>query len=279
VVSNGSEREGAPLIGLSTYVERARFGAWDEHAALLPVSYLHAVASAGGYGALLPPSPLGPAAVLAALDGLVITGGPDVDPRAYGAQAHPQTDDPREERDSWELALCKGAVDLGLPLLAICRGLQVLNVALGGTLHQHLPDVLGNEAHRVAMGQMAPNKVALRAGSTVGSLLGTETEGLCHHHQAVDRLGAGVEVVGFAADGTVEAVEVMGHGFALGVQWHPEDNPADNRLFVALVGAAERYRGARLQRAGEPAPSERATAERAPTERVPAEPATVPSRS
>ena len=239
-----------------------------------PYSYVRAVASAGGCGALLPPSPLGPLAVLAALDGLVVTGGPDVDPRAYGAPAHPETDEPREERDAWELTLCRGAIDLGLPLLAICRGLQVLNVALGGTLHQHLPDVLGNEAHRVAVGQMAPNQVALGAGSTIGSVLGTETEGLCHHHQAVDRLGAGVEVVGFAADGTVEAVEVPGQDFAVGVQWHPEDNPADDRLFVALVGAAERYRAARRRRAGEPAPTERA-----PSEPAPSEPAPVQGRS
>jgi putative glutamine amidotransferase len=173
-----------------------------------------------------------------------------VGPATYGAEPHDQTDRPRPERDAWEIALCLGALQEDLPLLAICRGLQVLNVSLGGTLHQHLPDVLGHDAHRVALGQTQPNRVVLEKGSRTGALLGPEIEGRCHHHQAVDRLGDRVAAVGFAEDGTVEAVEVQGQGFALGVQWHPEDNPADDRLFVALVGAArlrrDRRPGARL---------------------------------
>lgn len=251
MASSASDRRAPlpPLIGLSTYVERARYGAWDEPAALLPYSYVRSVTQAGGCPVLLPPSPYGPTAVLSALDGLVVTGGPDVDPRLYGALPHVETDSPREERDEWEIALCREALERDLPLLAVCRGLQVLNVSMGGTLHQHLPDVLGHEAHRGELGQMSPNRVVLNVASTVASILGNETEGRCHHHQAIDQLGDGVQAVGFAADGTVEAVEVPGNDFALGVQWHPEDNPADDRLFVALVEAASRYRSARKAQA------------------------------
>jgi len=250
VASNASDggETTPPLIGLSTYVDRARYGAWDEVAAILPYNYVRSVSRAGGCAVLLPPSPGGPsapvraAAVLAALDGLIVTGGPDVDPRLYGALPHGATDSPREERDAWEMVLCRGALERDLPLLAICRGLQVLNVSLDGTLHQHLPDVLGSEAHRAAPGQMTSNRVTLNPDSAVASILGAGTVGSCHHHQAVDQLGRRVKAVGFAGDGTIEAVEVEGNDFAIGVQWHPEDDQDDDRLFVALVEAASRYR-------------------------------------
>ncbi len=264
MASNASDGAEAPppLIGLSTYVDRARYGAWDEVAAILPYTYVRSVSRAGGCAVLLPPVPSGPEAVrstggraeavLAALDGLIITGGPDVDPRLYGALPHSETDSPREERDAWEMALCRGALERELPLLAICRGLQVLNVSLDGTLHQHLPDVLGSDAHRATPGQMTANRVTLTAGSAVASILGAEAEGSCHHHQAIDQLGRRVQAVGFAGDGTVEAIEVQGNDFAVGVQWHPEDNQDDDRLFVALVEAASRYRDTR---AAGPVPS------------------------
>jgi gamma-glutamyl-gamma-aminobutyrate hydrolase PuuD len=229
---------------LSTAVETARYGVWEERVALLPHAYVGAVTRAGGGAILLPPMPFEPRPVLGVLDGLVVTGGADVDPRRYGADAHGQTDPPREERDAWELSLCKAALEMDLPLLAICRGLQVLNVALGGTLHQHLPDVVGHNSHRATLGHMSPNSVAIEPGTTVASILGPGTEGFCHHHQAVDRLGSDLRAVGFAPDGTVEAAEVPGHAFAIGVQWHPEDNPTDDRLFTALVGAAAHYREA-----------------------------------
>ncbi len=249
--SNGTMTagEGQPQrIGLTTSMERARHGAWDEESALLPMSYVSAVIRSGGWPILLPPAPVDAERVVALLDGLVVTGGPDVDPAVYGATAHPQTGRPRSERDSWETSLCRAALAADIPLLAICRGLQVLNVTQGGTLHQHLPEVVGHSRHRVALGQMQTNLVTLRPGSAVASILGPESEGLCHHHQAIDQLGAGLEPVGFAADGTVEAVEVEGKLFALGVQWHPEDNPDDDRLFQALLEAAARYR--RAHRAG-----------------------------
>jgi gamma-glutamyl-gamma-aminobutyrate hydrolase PuuD len=223
-------------------------------AAILPYTYVRSVSRAGGCAVLLPPSPYGQptalaSAVLSALDGLVVSGGPDVDPRLYGALPHGETDSPREERDAWEMALCRGALERDLPLLAICRGLQVLNVSTGGTLHQHLPDVITSSAHRAEPGRMTNNRVVLNAGSTLASVLGAETVGSCHHHQAVDKLGRGVQAVGFADDGTVEAVEVQGSDFSLGVQWHPEDNQDDDRLFVALVAAASRYQSARRAQA------------------------------
>lgn len=244
-----TERRIRPLIGLSTYVEEAAWGAWYEESALVPQSYVSAVARAGGCPVLLPPSPARPEDLMSALDGLVITGGPDVDPASYGADAHAETDYPRKERDEWEMALGRAALDDDLPLLAICRGLQVLNVAMGGTLHQHLPEVVGHDSHRIELGKMNPMLIALNADSAIGSILGSEAEGLCHHHQAINRLGRRMEAVGFAADGTVEAVEVAGQEFAIGVQWHPEDNPSDDRLFTAFVQAASRFR---YERRGDP---------------------------
>ena len=234
-----------PLIGLSTYVEDARHGAWDELCALLPYSYVRAVAEAGGCPVLLPPSPSGAPEVLEAVDGLVLTGGPDVDPRLYGSSPHSETDSPRQGRDAWEMALCSTALQRDLPLLAICRGLQLLNVSLGGTLHQHLPEVVGHDAHRETLGHTRPNHVVLAPGSTVAAILGPETEGRCHHHQGIDRLGEVVRAVGFADDGSVEAIEVVDAGFAVGVQWHPEEESRDGRLFVALVEAARRRAGPR----------------------------------
>jgi gamma-glutamyl-gamma-aminobutyrate hydrolase PuuD len=255
VVSPTSDTEvDLPVIGLSTYVETASFGGRDRPAALLPQSYVSAIAGAYGCVVLLPPSPRGLVPLLSALDGLVLTGGPDLDPRLYGAAAHKETDRPRKERDAWELALCRGALEMNLPLLAICRGMQVLNVSLGGSLYQHLPEVVGHESHRTAPGSGTRNRVLLDPLSIVGSVLGKETEGLCRHHQAVDRLGDGLRAVGLADDGTVEAVEVAGRPFAVGVQWHPEDDCADDRLFVAFVAAAGAYRGAFGAHTRAPAP-------------------------
>jgi putative glutamine amidotransferase len=251
VASNGSETPTpgkTPIIGLTTYVEPAKHGVWDEVSALLPMTYVSAVIRSGGLPILLPPSTTDPAEAILPLDGLIVTGGPDVDPSTYGAEPHDETDTPRTERDEWEMSLCRAALDEDLPLLAICRGLQVLNVTLGGSLHQHLPEVVGNVDHRPVRGEMASNMVTLESGSAVASILGTEAEALCHHHQAIDRLGHRMDAVGFAADGTIEAVEVAGQEFALGVQWHPEDNAEDDRLFKALVEAATVYRRERNER-------------------------------
>jgi putative glutamine amidotransferase len=228
----------APLVGLPTYVERARWGVWDRPAALLPASYVAAVADAGGVPVLLPPAAPGAAArVVAALDALILTGGADVDPGRYGADRGPATQDPRPDRDGWEVALVAAALDRDLPLLAICRGAQVLNVARGGSLDQHLPDVVGHPGHQPEPAVLGATRVRLAPGSPLASILGAEVKVPCYHHQAIRRLGEGIEAVGWADDGTIEAAVVPGRRFAVAVQWHPEDGD-DPRLFRALVAAA-----------------------------------------
>lgn len=231
-----------PRIGLTTYVERARWGVWDQRVTLLPVSYAEMVVAAGGLPVLLPPIvpadlAAAAAAAVAGIDGLVLTGGADVDPGRYGAAAHTETDVPRTDRDGWELALLRAAVDADRPVLAVCRGAQVLNVARGGTLHQHLPDVLGAPTHRPVPGTFARVPVLVERGTRLAAIVGEAPEVHCHHHQAIDRLGDGVVVCARAADGTIEGVELAGPRFALGVQWHPEE-AGDERLFAALVEAA-----------------------------------------
>jgi gamma-glutamyl-gamma-aminobutyrate hydrolase PuuD len=201
-----------------------------------------AVIRASGTAVLLPPSPVDRVGVLDSLSGLVLTGGPDVDPAMYGATSHAETDEPRRERDAWEAALCRATLERDMPLLAVCRGLQVMNVALGGTLHQHLPDVVGSDRHRGVRGQMARVAVTVEDSTEVAGVLGTSVEGLCHHHQAIDRLGRGMRAVARAEDGTIEAAEVDGRHFALGIQWHPEADSEDDRLFKALIQAATDYR-------------------------------------
>jgi gamma-glutamyl-gamma-aminobutyrate hydrolase PuuD len=226
-----------PLVGLSAYGERARFGVWDLDAVLLPRNYVDVLVSAGGTPVLLPAVPAAAAAV-DALDGLVVTGGPDVDPAIYGAHPHRRTAPPRAERDAAELAMLRRALERRIPVLAVCRGAQLLNVALGGTLVQHLPEVVGHDGHNPAPGVFGTTTVTLAAGSVVGSVVGGRLRVACHHHQAVDRVADGLTVTGRAADGTVEAVELAGRAFAVGVQWHPEQDGKDVRLFAALVAAA-----------------------------------------
>ncbi len=231
-----------PLIGLSTYVEHAEWGVWKQRAALLPTNYIEVVARSGGLPVLLPPIVPGDldaaaAAVVAGLHGLVLTGGPDVDPGRYGAPVHAETDAPRSERDSWELALLRAAMAIDLPVLAVCRGAQLLNVALGGTLHQHLPEVVGEATHRPALGSFGAVTMEVDPSSRLGAIVGHAPQGQCHHHQAIDQLGHGLATSARAADGTIEGVELPGARFTLGVQWHPEED-GDERLFVALVAAA-----------------------------------------
>lgn len=212
-----------PRIGLTTYVEDARWGVWDRPAAVLPHSYVAAVLAAGGLPILLPASPTAAARrAVEGLDALILTGGADV------------AEQP--ERDRWEMALLQDALDVDLPLLAICRGVQVLNVALGGTLHPHLPDVVGHDGHRPSPAVLGTTDVMFAPDSAVAAILGPEAKVPCYHHQALKRIGAGIEVVGRAGDDTVEAVEVPGPRFVIGVQWHPEDGD-DPRLFDALVAA------------------------------------------
>jgi putative glutamine amidotransferase len=225
-----------PLIGISTYVERARWGVWDTGAVLLPRSYVDCVVKAGGIPVLLP-SVGRDSSILSAMDGLVIAGGADVEPARYGHELQEKTVT-RPDRDTFEFALVQDAVDRGLPVLGVCRGLQVLNVAFGGTLTQHLPEVVGHGEHQPAPAVYGHNRIVLAEESRAGRILGREAKGQCYHHQAVARLGADLRAVGWAADGTVEAVELPGGQFVLGVQWHPEQDIEDVRLFSALVAAA-----------------------------------------
>jgi putative glutamine amidotransferase len=228
-----------PRIGLTTYLEEARWGVWHTTAALLPASYVSSVAAGGGAPMLLPPASGSPTDVLAAVDALVLTGGCDVDPRRYGMSPHPLTTEPQGARDEWELSLARAAHSGNVPILAVCRGMQVLNVCLGGTLTQHLPEQVGHQRHAPAPGVFGVHQVLLDEGSRLGGLLGRVLDVPTHHHQAVDTLGHGLVPVGWADDGTVEAVEAAGHPFAVGVQWHPEVGE-DLRLFTALAerGAA-----------------------------------------
>ena len=226
-----------PLIGISTYREQARWGAWDLPAVLLPASYADAVAEAGGEPVLLPTGAVSAEAVRR-LDGLVLAGGADVDPARYGHPAGPHTTVLRPERDAAELAVLQAALSRDLPLLAICRGMQLLNVELGGDLLQHLPDIPGAGIHNPGAGLLAGRQVRTAPGTQLDRLLGPTAAVDCHHHQALDRIAPGLTPSAWAEDGLVEAVEAAGRRFCLGVQWHPEAS-ADRRLFEALVSAAQ----------------------------------------
>jgi putative glutamine amidotransferase len=228
-----------PLIGLTTYRERAKWGVWDQPADLLPVMYADAIVRAGGVPVLLPPAtddPDAAAAAVARLDGLVVSGGADVDPHQYGEEPHPATATWRPDRDAWELALLTSAAAANLPTLGVCRGMQVMAVAAGGALDQHTPDLVGHEEHSPGGDVFGEVEVSTEESSTLGSILGPAVTVHCHHHQSV-RSHPGFEAVARAEDGTLEAMEVPGARFCLGVQWHPEMG-RDQRLFDALVRAA-----------------------------------------
>jgi putative glutamine amidotransferase len=235
------------VLGLSTYLQQAQTGVWDVRASFLPAIYIEGVNRAGGIAVLLPPQPIDTdiaERVLDGLDGLIITGGRDVDPASYGQRPHPATDEPdaaNRERDALEFALVGGAIRRGMPLLGICRGAQVINVALGGTLHQHLPDVIGHTHHQQGNAVFSTSAVRTVPGTRLATLIGDSSDAQCYHHQAIDRLGEGLIVSAQDTDGVIEAVEIPGANFVLAVQWHPEERLDDLRVFSAVVEAAGTY--------------------------------------
>ena len=237
-------RVATPLVGITTYVVPARWSYWDLEAALVPADYVRAVERAGGRALLVPPSADGVEETLDAIDGLIFSGGADLDPELYGQEPHPETSGVVEERDRAELALLEAALARDLPVLAICRGSQVLNVARGGDLVQHLPDVVGDEKHKHTPGAFADHDVTLEGGTRLAAILGDRAPVKSHHHQGFGRVGEGLRVAALAEDGTIEAVEDPSHRFALGVLWHPEAGE-DVKLFEELVAAARAYRSER----------------------------------
>jgi putative glutamine amidotransferase len=243
-----------PVIGITTYEDQASWRGWSARAAILPYVYVDSVRRSGGRAVLLPPGgdDAEASATTAGLDGLLVTGGPDVDPVRYGAARHPRTQSPVTQRDTWDLAVTGHALRQGVPLLAICRGMQILNISRGGTLHQHVPDAVGHERHDGPPNGFGLHHVRISPDSTLATILPGDVtyEVPTKHHQSVDLLGDGLKAVAWEQDGTIEAVEAGPSeldgfsGFVMGVQWHPEQG-SDLRLFGALVSAAAERAAAR----------------------------------
>jgi len=234
-----------PIIGITSYAQPAKWGAWDLPAALVPLMYVDAVERAGGRALLVPPSDEAVDETLDVLDGIIFSGGIDVDPAVYGADRHPRTDPAQEHRDRGELALLGAALARDLPTLAICRGFQLLNVLRGGDLVQHLPDEVGDERHREVPGVFSEHPVEVKGGTRLATVLGEKPPPVkSSHHQGVASVGAGLVQSAWAADGTLEGLEDPSKRFAVGVLWHPEAGD-DQRLFDALVDEAREYRAGR----------------------------------
>src|SRR5215469_5190713 len=234
----GGRRMGRPIIGITGELEAARWRNWIREAVVSPVTYTRAVERAGGAPVILPPVPSDSVpSLIAKIDALVVAGGRDVDPSLYSEAPHEQSDAPDHRRDRFEILMTRAAIDADLPFLAISRGMHILNVVRGGTLIQHLPDRLKSESHRPDPVKMTIHDVQLSAASKLGQVLGATAQVPAAHHQAIDRIASGLLTVAWTPDQVVEAVEVQGHKFGLGVQWHPEEGD-DQRIFEALVAAA-----------------------------------------
>ena len=235
-----------PVVGVTSYAQEASWGVWHLPAALVPLAYVDAIEKAGGRAVVIPPAEEDIEETLDALDAIVFSGGADVDPAHYGAEPHPETDAPQTRRDAGELALLRAALERDMPTLAICRGFQLLNVARGGDLVQHLPEQVGNDDHKRVPGVFAVHPVEVKGGSRLGDIVGATQEVTSHHHQALGRVGDGLVESAWAADGTLEAVEDPSQRFVVGVQWHPEASE-DAALFDALVEEARAYRASRTK--------------------------------
>ncbi len=232
------------MIGITSYAQPAQWGAWHLSCALIPLMYVESVERAGGRALVVPPSTDAVEETLDALDGLVLSGGIDVDPAAYGAQAHSTTDEPQAHRDAGELALLRAALERDMPVLAICRGFQLLNVVRGGDLVQHLPETVGHEGHKEIPGVFSEHPVEIADGTRLAEVVGARHDVKSHHHQGVGRIGDGLVATAWAEDGTLEGLEDPNKRFALGVLWHPEAGE-DKALFSALVEEARGYRSER----------------------------------
>lgn len=233
-----------PVVGITSYAQPAQWGAWHLPCALIPLMYVESVERAGGRALIVPPSTEGVEETLDSLDALVLSGGIDVDPAAYGADPHESTDEPQSQRDAGELALLAAALERDMPVLAICRGFQLLNVLRGGDLVQHLPEALGHDGHKEAAGVFSEHPVEIADGTRLADVVGARHDVKSHHHQGVGRVGDGLVATAWAADGTLEGLEDPAKRFALGVLWHPEAGE-DKRLFAALVDEGRRYRAER----------------------------------
>jgi putative glutamine amidotransferase len=241
----------APIVGICAALEQARWGVWDRPAALLPHNYILALQRAGAVALMLPPDPAvsaNPDIVLDLIDGLLLAGGADVDPALYGATRAAETTHTVPERDEFEIAVARRALERDIPFLGICRGMQVFNVARGGTLIQHLPSHVGHGEHLRVPGTFegSAHPVHLAAGSRAAQAAGEEHHAtLSHHHQGVDRLGDELVVTGWAdVDELPEAIELPDKRFALGVQWHPEADET-SQIIARLVEEAREYALAR----------------------------------
>ena len=236
---------GRPIIGITSYAQPAKWAAWELPAALVPLMYVDAVTQAGGRALLVPPDDGAIDETLDVLDGIIFSGGADVDPSTYGAERDPETDVPQVHRDSGEMALLSAALERDLPTLAICRGFQILNVVRGGGLVQHLPDAVGDEKHREVKGVFSEHPVEVKGGTRLGAILGERSPAVkSSHHQGIGSVGEGLVETAWAEDGTLEGLEDPSKRFAVGVLWHPEAGE-DQRLFDALVEEARRYRAQR----------------------------------
>ena len=231
-------------VGICAAVERARWGVWDQTIALAPLGYANAVQRAGGIALMLPPDAREDAAeeILGHIDALLLAGGADVDPATYGAERHPETNNTRPDRDAFEVRVARLALERGMPVLGVCRGMHLMNVALGGTLVQHLPDVLGHNDHRHTPGTFSDHEVRLQPGSLAARAIGAERTAVkSHHHQGLDRLGEGVVATGWSEpDEVVEAIELEGRPYALAVLWHPEEDERSRVIGSLVTAAAER---------------------------------------
>ena len=247
---SASDTTRAPIIGITSYLEQAQTGVWDVRAVFLPQVYVNAVTAVGGIAVVLPPQPVNAdvaRGVIAGLDGLILSGGADINPASYGEAAHERTGAPRDDRDEFEAAVLQAAIDAELPFLGICRGAQMLNVTRGGTLVQHLPDLVGDDRYQIGQGIFNPIEVEVDPESLIAEVYGDDRRATAHlyHHQGIGEIGDGLTVTSRTEDGVVESLELDSVPFGLAVQWHPEEHADDRRLFAGLVAAARDYRAAR----------------------------------